>query len=86
MNQSIIISDEYLWNEDVMAVETSAQCMGIKVCCLVSLATLERLAKRKIDNSKAALDVYQELLFDLEEKLTEAVGEDELSSDGSICI
>ncbi|OBT15659.1 hypothetical protein A9264_12735 [Vibrio sp. UCD-FRSSP16_10] len=84
MNQSIIFSDEHRWDSQNKVVVFFGQQSGGLIECLVSVSYLESLSQLHIENEHAALKVFAEYRFDLEDTAEELIEAEEFNQLGQI--
>lgn len=86
MNQSILFPDIQTWDDDKQAVVFPAQQSGALIECLVSVDQLKQMSGQTIDNDRRAIEVFNELRFEIEELAEELIEEEEYDSSGFIHI
>ncbi|WP_394252476.1 DUF1488 domain-containing protein [Vibrio profundi] len=86
MNQSILFPDIQSWDEDKQAIVFPAQQFGALIECLISIEQLQQMSGQTIDNDRRAIEVFNELRFEIEELAEELIEEEEFDSSGFIHI
>lgn len=76
MNQSILFSDQLAWNDELAMVEFQAHQSGMLIVCLVGVGKLAELSNTESVDKAKALEVFEQVRFDIEE-LAESLIEDE---------
>ncbi len=86
MNQSIIFSEDAIWNNELRTVEFTAQNMGNLIVCVIPIATLERISGRQVNDETLALEQFSHYRFDLEELAEERIEEEMFNEVGQIVL
>ncbi|MHA2940202.1 DUF1488 family protein [Vibrio sp. RC27] len=86
MNQSIIFSEDSIWNNELRQIEFTAQNMGNLIVCVIPIATLEGISGRQINDETLALDLFSQYRFDLEEQAEEQIEEEMFNEVGQIVL
>jgi hypothetical protein len=84
MNQSILFSDEVIWQED--AIEFHAQHSGMLIRCYIRLESLQAFSSQTIESKREALDIFEIHRFDIEEKAEALIEDESFGADGSITL
>lgn len=84
MNQSIIFTDQAVWSDSSKEVIFTAQQQGQLIECRVAISYLEQLSQLKIEQEQAALKVFSEYRFDLEDLAEELIEAEEFNTSGQI--
>ncbi len=86
MNQSILFPDIQLWDEVSQSVNFSAQQSGALIECFVTKQKLEKLSGSLIETEQAAIKVFTDYRFDLEEMAEELIEDEAFNEEGHIII
>lgn len=95
MNQAIIFTDNEHYNIALSQIEFQAQSQGTLISCIISLSHLKRLNERiklitdkslESDNNdqKQALDLFENVRFDIEDVAEKMINQQAFSEDGKI--
>lgn len=84
MNQAILFTDDQKWNEQLQAVDFSAQQSGALIGCFISLSELQYWSGVTITSPQQALTVFSEWRFDIEERAEQLIEEECFTSAGMI--
>ena len=84
MNQSIIFTDEILWDQQKQSVCLFAQCQGVMILCFINLEKLAELSEQKITSEKQAVTVAEQFRFDLEDYFEEQIGSEAMDDSGTV--
>lgn len=86
MNQSILFSDDQVWNDRLKQIEFSAHCMGALIVCVVPLASLEKMSLANIPDGVSALDQFKQYRYDFEELAESLIKDEEFNSLGQVVL
>ncbi|MBT0109950.1 DUF1488 domain-containing protein [Vibrio alginolyticus] len=86
MNQSILFPDIQSWDEVSQSVNFSAQQSGALIECFVTKQKLEELSGSLIETEQAAIKVFTDYRFDLEEMAEELIEDEAFNEEGHIII
>lgn len=86
MNQSILFPDIQSWDEVSQSVNFSAQQSGALIECFVTKQKLEKLSGSLIETKQAAIKVFTDYRFDLEEMAEELIEDEAFNEEGHIII
>ena len=86
MNQSILFPDIQSWDEVSQSVNFSAQQSGALIECFVTNQKLEKLSGSLIETEQAAIKVFTDYRFDLEEMAEELIEDEAFNEEGHIII
>ncbi|CAH1599688.1 Transcriptional regulator [Vibrio jasicida] len=86
MNQSILFPDMQSWDEASQSVNFAAQQSGALIECYVTKQKLAKLSGSLIETEQAAIKVFTDYRFDLEEIAEELIEEEAFSDEGHIII
>ncbi|EPF2958931.1 DUF1488 domain-containing protein [Vibrio alginolyticus] len=86
MNQSILFPDIQSWDEVSQSVNFSAQQSGALIECFVTKQKLEKLSGSQIETEQAAIKVFTDYRFDLEEMAEELIEDEAFNEEGHIII
>ncbi|HCH0960038.1 DUF1488 domain-containing protein [Vibrio owensii] len=86
MNQSILFPDMQSWNEASQSVNFAAQQSGALIECYVTKQKLEKLSDSLIETEQAAIKVFTDYRFDLEEIAEELIEDEAFDEEGHIII
>ncbi|TOB32979.1 DUF1488 domain-containing protein [Vibrio parahaemolyticus] len=86
MNQSILFPDIQSWDEVSQSVNFSAQQSGALIECFVTKQKLEKLSGSLIETEQAAIKVFTDYRFDLEEMAEERIEDEAFNEEGHIII
>ncbi|KIP65286.1 MULTISPECIES: DUF1488 domain-containing protein [Vibrio] len=86
MNQSILFPDMQSWDEASQSVNFAAQQSGALIECYVTKQKLVKLSGSLIETEQAAIKVFTDYRFDLEEIAEELIEEEAFSEEGHIII
>ncbi|EGQ9768214.1 DUF1488 domain-containing protein [Vibrio alginolyticus] len=86
MNQSILFPDIQSWDEVSQSVNFSAQQSGALIECFVTKQKLEKLSGSLIETEQAAIKVFTDYKFDLEEMAEELIEDEAFNEEGHIII
>ena len=86
MNQSILFPDIQSWDEVSQSVNFSAQQSGALIECFVTKQKLEKLSGSLIETGQAAIKVFTDYRFDLEEMAEELIEDEAFNEEGHIII
>ncbi|EJN8561766.1 DUF1488 domain-containing protein [Vibrio alginolyticus] len=86
MNQSILFPDIQSWDEVSQSVNFSAQQSGALIECFVTKQKLEKLSGSLIETEQAAIKVFTDYRFDLEEMAEELIEDEAFNDEGHIII
>ncbi|WP_299573503.1 DUF1488 domain-containing protein [uncultured Shewanella sp.] len=67
MNQSIIFTDIVEWDQASKQLSLIVQVQGMSVTCIISLATLEKMASMNIQSEQQAIAAFELVRFDIED-------------------
>ncbi len=84
MNQSILFPDLQSWDETKQGICFPAQHSGQSIECFISLERLVKLGSASINGKAQALQVFDELRFDIEELAEELIEDESFNSQGQI--
>ncbi|WP_447066694.1 DUF1488 domain-containing protein [Vibrio alginolyticus] len=86
MNQSILFPDIQSWDEVSQSVNFSAQQSSALIECFVTKQKLEKLSGSLIETEQAAIKVFTDYRFDLEEMAEELIEDEAFNEEGHIII
>lgn len=86
MNQSILFPDMQSWDEASQSVNFAAQQSGALIECYVTKQKLEKLGGSLIETEHAAIKVFTDYRFDLEEIAEELIEDEAFDEEGHIII
>ncbi|WP_039987195.1 DUF1488 family protein [Vibrio owensii] len=86
MNQSILFPDMQSWDEASQSVNFAAQQSGALIECYVRKQKLEKLSGSLIETEQAAIKVFTDYRFDLEEIAEELIEDEAFDEEGHIII
>ncbi|ELP3329269.1 DUF1488 domain-containing protein [Vibrio alginolyticus] len=86
MNQSILFPDIQSWDEVSQSINFSAQQSGAQIVCFVTKQKLEKLSGSLIETEQAAIKVFTDYRFDLEEMAEELIEDEAFNEEGHIII
>ncbi|ELA6601403.1 TPA: DUF1488 domain-containing protein [Vibrio alginolyticus] len=86
MNQSILFPDIQSWDEVSQSVNFSAQQSGALIECFVTKQKLEKFSGSLIETEQAAIKVFTDYRFDLEEMAEELIEDEAFNEEGHIII
>lgn len=86
MNQSILFPDMQSWDEASQSVNFAAQQSGALIECYVTKQKLEKLSDSLIETEQAAIKVFTDYRFDLEEIAEELIEDEAFDEEGYIII
>ncbi|GAB7229222.1 DUF1488 domain-containing protein [Vibrio rotiferianus] len=86
MNQSILFPDMQSWDEVSQSVNFAAQQSGALIECYVTKQKLEKLSGSLIETEQAAIKVFTDYRFDLEEIAEELIEDEAFDEEGHIII
>ena len=86
MNQSILFPDMQSWDEASQSVNFVAQQSGALIECYVTKQKLEKLRGTLIETEQAAIKVFTDYRFDLEEIAEELIEDEAFDEEGHIII
>ena len=86
MNQSILFPDMQSWDEASQSVNFAAQQSGALIECYVTKQKLEKLGGSLIETEQAAIKVFTDYRFDLEEIAEELIEDEAFDEEGRIII
>ncbi|CAH1525367.1 MULTISPECIES: DUF1488 family protein [Vibrio] len=86
MNQSILFPDMQSWDEASQSVNFAAQQSGALIECYVTKQKLEKLGGSLIETEQAAIKVFTDYRFDLEEIAEELIEDEAFDEEGHIII
>ncbi|YCO03702.1 DUF1488 family protein [Vibrio sp. VNB-15] len=86
MNQSILFPDMQSWDEASQSVNFVAQQSGALIECYVTKQKLEKLRGSLIETEQAAIKVFTDYRFDLEEIAEELIEDEAFDEEGHIII
>ncbi|MFD1008782.1 DUF1488 family protein [Oceanisphaera ostreae] len=86
MNQDIIVNDDLNWQPAQQRVAFSAQWFGGQVACFISLSQLEHLTGQPLVDEANIILAFESVRFDIEEKVSELVGQEAFGPDGSLSL
>ncbi|CAH1559936.1 DUF1488 family protein [Vibrio owensii] len=86
MNQSILFPDMQSWDEASQSVNFAAQQSGALIECYVTKQKLEKLSGSQIETEQAAIKVFTDYRFDLEEIAEELIEDEAFDEEGHIII
>ncbi|CAH1531048.1 conserved hypothetical protein [Vibrio jasicida] len=86
MNQSILFPDMQSWDEASQSVNFAAQQSGALIECYVTKQKLVKLSGSLIETEQAAIKVFTDYRFDLEEIAEELIEEEAFSEESHIII
>lgn len=86
MNQSILFPDMQSWDEASQSVNFAAQQSGALIECYVTKQKLEKLRGSLIETEQAAIKVFTDYRFDLEEIAEELIEDEAFDEEGHIII
>ncbi|AYO21366.1 DUF1488 domain-containing protein [Vibrio owensii] len=86
MNQSILFPDMQSWDEASQSVNFAAQQSGALIGCYVTKQKLEKLSGSLIETEQAAIKVFTDYRFDLEEIAEELIEDEAFDEEGHIII
>lgn len=84
MNQDIIVNDDLDWQAEQQRVAFSSQWMGTQVACFISLERLEHLSGQSLIDEANIILAFEAARFDIEEQVSELIGQEAFSPDGGI--
>ncbi|WP_045485232.1 DUF1488 domain-containing protein [Vibrio owensii] len=86
MNQSILFPDMQFWDEASQSINFAAQQSGALIECYVTKQKLEKLSGSLIETEQAAIKVFTDYRFDLEEIAEELIEDEAFDEEGHIII
>ncbi|WP_404970241.1 DUF1488 domain-containing protein [Vibrio campbellii] len=86
MNQSILFPDMQSWDEASQSINFAAQQAGALIECYVTKQKLEKLSDSLIETEQAAIKVFTDYRFDLEEIAEELIEDEAFDEEGHIII
>ncbi|AWA99017.1 MULTISPECIES: DUF1488 domain-containing protein [Vibrio] len=86
MNQSILFPDMQSWDKTLQAVNFTAQQSGALIECYVTKQKLEKLSGSLVETEQAAIKVFIDYRFDLEEIAEELIEDEAFNEEGNIII
>lgn len=86
MNQSILFPDMQSWDEASQSVNFAAQQSGALIECYVTKQKLKKLSGSLIETEQAAIKVFTDYRFDLEEIAEELIEDEAFDEEGHIII
>ncbi|WP_417617880.1 DUF1488 domain-containing protein [Oceanisphaera sp.] len=84
MNQDIIVNDDLNWQPEQQRVAFSAQWLGGRVNCFISLARLEHLSGQSLIDEANIVLAFESVRFDIEELVSELVSQEAFGPDGGL--
>lgn len=86
MNQDIIVNDDLNWQPEQHRLTFTAQWFGGQVICYLSLSQLEHLTGQVLVDEANIMLAFESVRFDIEEQVSELVGQEAFSPDGSLLL
>lgn len=86
MNQDIIVNDDLNWQPEQQRVLFTAQWFGGQVICYLSLSRLEHLTGQVLVDEVNIMLAFESVRFDIEEQVSELVGQEAFGPDGSLTL
>lgn len=86
MNQDIIVNDDLNWQPEQQRLTFTAQWFGGQVICYLSLSRLEHLTGQVLVDAANIMLAFESVRFDIEEQVSELVGQEAFSPDGSLLL
>ncbi|MHA2689541.1 DUF1488 family protein [Vibrio harveyi] len=86
MNQSILFPDMQSWDKTLQAVNFTAKQSGALIECYVTKQKLEKLGGSLIETEQAAIKVFIDYRFDIEEIAEELIEDEAFNEEGNIII
>ncbi|ART82816.1 hypothetical protein CBP31_09395 [Oceanisphaera profunda] len=86
MNQDIIVNDDLNWQPEQQRLTFTAQWFGGQIICYLNLSQLEHLTGQVLVDEANIMLAFESVRFDIEEQVSELVGQEAFSPDGSLLL
>ncbi|MBU3825096.1 MAG: DUF1488 domain-containing protein [Candidatus Oceanisphaera merdipullorum] len=86
MNQDVIVNDDLNWQPEQQRLVFSTQWFGGQVICYLSLSRLEHLSGQALVDEANIILAFESVRFDIEELVSELVGQEAFGPDGSLTL
>lgn len=86
MNQDVIVNDDLNWQPEQQRLTFSAQWFGGQVICYLSLSQLQHMTGQTLVDEANIMLAFESVRFDIEEQVSELVGQEAFGPDGSLTL
>ncbi|MCL9776963.1 DUF1488 family protein [Vibrio methylphosphonaticus] len=84
MNQSILFSDDIVWNSLTRTLTFHANQSGMLITCAIAAEKLGQLASMRVNSEEEAFEAYKKAQFDIEECAEALIEDEDFDEQGNI--